>query len=87
QATAAHVTASARAALTVPSNAVIIERQEDGSWIPVPVPVPTYVNAPLGPPAPAASDERGKRPTVGLTTEEDLDRRLEDMERRLAVND
>ncbi len=91
-AAAASVPAYARAApppahLVTPPNALVIERQEDGSWIPVPVPVPTYVNAALGPPAPAASDERAKRSTVGLTTEEDLDRRLEAMERRLAVND
>ncbi len=69
--------------LVTPPGALVIERQEDGSWIPVPVPLPTYVNAPLGPPPATIATE----PAAGLTTEEDLDRRLDEMERRLAVND
>lgn len=86
---AAAVPAYARAAappahLVTPPGALVIERQEDGSWIPVPVPLPTYVNAPLGPPAPVAPRAR---PAAELSTEDDLDRRLEAMERRLAVND
>ncbi len=71
------------------SNAVIIERQEDGSWHPVPVPLPTYVTAPMAPPQPAAAARPAGDPPqpVGISTEEDLDRRLDDMQRRLAVND
>lgn len=75
--------------LTTPANAVIIERQEDGSWHPVPVPLPTYVTAPMAPrqPAAAAQSSRGPTQAAEVSTEADLDRRLDDMERRLAVND
>jgi hypothetical protein len=40
-------------AVPVPDNAVVIERQQDGSWKPVPVPLPTYVTAPVARPAAA----------------------------------
>lgn len=64
-----------------PANAVVIERQQDGSWLPVPVPLPTYVEAPRAPrPAPA-------QPVVASVTEEELDRHLDELERRLAVNE
>lgn len=93
QTAAALAASSARlsglAHLSTPSNAVIIERQEDGSWHPVPVPLPTYVTAPVAPHQPAAAagpSGDGQEPTR-VSTEEDLDRRLDDMERRLAVND
>lgn len=96
QTAAALAASSARldglAHLTTPANAVIIERQEDGSWHPVPVPLPTYVTAPVAPSQPAAAaqsspelDKAGE--AAGISTEDDLDRRLDDMERRLAVND
>ncbi|MDQ6850329.1 MAG: hypothetical protein M3070_10265, partial [Actinomycetota bacterium] len=81
---AANAASHARAAspaLTTPSNAVVIERQQDGSWHPVPVPLPTYVTAPAAftPAAPTAPP---------LTSDEvALDRHLDEMERRLAVND
>jgi hypothetical protein len=75
--------------LVTPPGAVVIERQEDGSWIPVPVPLPTYVNAPLGPPAPTAPPPAAAAAAAatGLSADEELDRRLDEMERRLAVND
>jgi len=80
---AANAASHARAAspaLTTPSNAVVIERQQDGSWHPVPVPLPTYVTAPAAFPAASA--------TPPLTSDEvELDRHLDAMERRLAVND
>ena len=60
-----------------PSTAVVIERQQDGSWLPVPVPLPTYVEAP---PAPRPPADR-------VPTEEELDRKLDELERRLAVNE
>ena len=88
---AADAVALARARLPVPANAVIIERQEDGSWHPVPVPLPTYVNAAVAPqqPATAPRTSEADQPEAQRTvsTEEDLDRRIDDMERRLAVND
>lgn len=80
---AANAAAHARAAppaLSGASNAVVIERQEDGSWHPVPVPLPTYVTAPPAFPAEPAAPP--------LTSDEvALDRHLDEMERRLAVND
>lgn len=93
QTAAALAASSARldglAHLTTPANAVIIERQEDGSWHPVPVPLPTYVTAAVAPRQPAAAarsaDELDE--AAGVSTEADLDRRLDDMERRLVVND
>lgn len=95
QTVAAHGAASARAGgppqLATPSNGMIIERQEDGSWHPVPVPLPSYVTAPMAPRQPAAARSSGsageREAPAGVGTEEDLDRRLDDMERRLAVND
>ncbi len=78
--TAAHPAASgyARAVepphFALPDNAVVIERQEDGSWRPVPVPLPTYVTAPVAPAVPAARKEQPERPA-------------EEVQRRLAVND
>jgi len=97
---AAQAASSARASspaahVATPSNAVVIERQEDGSWHPVPVPLPTYVTAPVAPrqtaAAPASPGVAGaagdQEAWDGVSTEQDLDRRLDDMERRLAVND
>ncbi len=94
QMAAAHAAATARAdapPIVTPSNAVIIERQEDGSWHPVPVPLPTYVTAPPAPPLPAAPSapaaSAGLAADRPLTAEEHLDHDLDEMERRLAVND
>ncbi len=41
----------------VPDNSVTIERQSDGSWRPVPVPLPTYLTAQVGPVVPAARQQ------------------------------
>lgn len=59
--------------LAVPDNTVVIERQQDGSWRPVPVPLPTYVTAPVAPRVPAARQEQTES--------------AEASPRRLAVND
>lgn len=70
------------------STEVVIEKQSDGSWLPVPVPVPTYVTAPPAPPrrATTAAEPVEQRPDP---TEQQAEPQVEAIgaQRRKAVNE
>lgn len=70
------------------STEVVIEKQSDGSWLPVPVPVPTYVTAPPAPPRrpTTAAEPVEQRPDP---TEQQAEPQVEAIgaQRRKAVNE
>lgn len=63
---------------------VVIEKQSDGSWLPVPVPVPTYLTAPPAPPSrPTGTPE----PVIAQSSTPSEPVETVEPERRTAVNE
>ena len=76
--------AAVPAHLTAGRGEVVIEKQSDGTWTPVPVPVPTYVTAPRAPRTPA---ERPAAETQVAPQEDARTVAVEEPERRKAAGE